>query len=301
MSHRFATTLFTLLTLLPLPSEAESYDYRPFLYLDGSLLASHLTAHICNNPEVYAFEKYQHMNPIKSGFQGGNGMQLGSTSDFMGGEDANGMLKSWILHQPDNSVAPLEIAQRAIALQGGNVLNGLRLVYNVVGEDESLPYGKLYRNSEPIFSKLIDITGEQKMARDGFNANRDKTPGKRLSSRGGNASSWVHFFGAAAIAYDEGTKSTWRGKAVGEVFVHIDQTFGYLQHNFADATKRKMTNHEGVLFGAKLAENLANLRAKKSCGEYSAPGQEYLEERPGLFKANYPLEPGEYPPDHISR
>jgi hypothetical protein len=311
--------IIAVILMLPKMSSASEYDNRAFLFLDGKLLADHLLPEVCNDNRITDFSGYSRLNPFASGIKGFVGNQFGNNWRRLptnSEEHEIEMFKKMIMEKPDDSVTPIDMAMMAISFTKGNVLNGLQLAYNVLLDARM--DARDDRNKPTIANKLVDITGEQNMAREAF-----KNPKKLFSSnfvistRGGKISNWYHFFGAAMIAYDEGTKEPpiklscdtkiknahLMGKMVAGTMVTIesalDKYFGIplRQAVIESNLKREQNNYQGVEFGARLAQNVVSLKLKNNCSSLVKPNQPYLADRPELFPKDYPLRPNENPAD----
>ncbi len=136
-----------------------------------------------------------------------------------------------------------------------------------------------------------------------------------MSTRGGKASAWYHFFGAAAATYDEATKKspfplsanaaarnayvmgriTGGGLMIAEEF--FDRMTQLLRLNGpVDFTKRHIINRQGVHFGANLARYLLLAKAGSfACEPTQHDDTYYLYDNPEIFGRNYPLRDGERP------
>lgn len=301
-----------MISLHATPCIADQYDYRPFLHLDGQQLSNHVAASICADLLKFDQSKIEHMNTFKAGLYGVFGWPL--TSDVSKNEQKQLLLAEWIFQQNDNSITPLDLVKKAIVIEDGNPLAGLRLAYNLLSRDSPR-----VRTRNLLFSRLIDITGEQKMAQDAFQLNKDKKPSPTLlnpiSSRGGKASAWYHFFGAAAVALGEGLKppplplgceleamnAQLMGKMAAGTMVQMetvfDHTFQFLNYKsyYVDSKKRALINQEGVEFGASLAKQLILIREKKDCDYFTQPTQPYLTDRPDIYGDKYPLKMDQHP------
>lgn len=297
---------------------AQEFDRRPFLYFDGQRFAQAAASGICQDREVFNFESYQHKLFILAGFMGWQGQSL-QVNDYPT-LDQQQSLEKWILQQPDNSITPLQLFLVATTITNNNVLDSLRLVYNTLsaGWNDNYEPAKPFRN-RPIWKKLIDITGEQVLAREAFRLNQTPPPKRlgfirRLSTRGGKSSAWYHFFGAAAIAYDEATKpapvplgptiragnARLTGNVVGGALTSLESAsekiFKTAKHGPVDLKKRTLINFQGVEFGASLAKYLilAASNIYSPCGQLFEASY-YLYDAPSIFGEDYPLKPGQRP------
>ena len=306
-----ALILLFLFFLRAVPCVADQYDYRPFLHIDGKNLSAHLVSSICSNLTNFDQSRLEHMNTFKSGWFGMLGWNV--ASDPSRDMEHQLTIAKWIFEQNDYSITPLDLAKKAIEVEDGNPLAGLRLIYNLLSAGSPRS-----RTNNLLFSKLVDITGEQKMAQDAFRLNKDKKPPaavfKPISSRGSKPSAWYHFFGAAMIALDEGLKrppfplgslEAMNAKLMGKLTVGtmvqmetiFDHSFQLLVYGsyYVDSKKRYLINWEGVQFGASLAEYLILIREKTSCDNFAQPTQPYLTDRPDLYGDDYPLKMDQYP------
>ncbi|MGE0763423.1 MAG: hypothetical protein AB7N80_09095 [Bdellovibrionales bacterium] len=316
-----ATWSFAWLGSLPQSHAQENYDYRPFLFLDGKALADHAAAELCKNPQAFNFQEYDHHTPAYSALLG----LYGFAFDHYANQADGARLESWILSQPDNSIDPLKLLQKSAELKNGNVLMALRLIYDLLTSEE-LQYSDeltprappIRRAKRPLFQKLVDITGEQKIVQDKHASGKfpkvERGWGRLISPRGGKASSWYHFFGAAAVAYDEATKPTGlpldcdmraanaqiMGRVAAGGLVGLEMVFDLFAQamtakTFVGQRKRYVMNSQGVEFGAKLAHNMILASEQKNCDRLAKPQQHYLVDRPDIFGAHYPLKEDESP------
>jgi hypothetical protein len=196
--------LFLICSFAGLEVLGGEFDQRPYLYLDGKKFADVAAQNLCVNSAAMSFRNYRHFTFLYSGIRGFDGSSLTRVSSSAQKSSAKKIdaVANWLRAQPANSVTPLGLLETAVKVENSNVLEALRLTYNLLSAER-----KKGANT-PLTAKLIDITGEQLISRNAFKNKPKRLLPIGLSTRGGKLSSWYHFFGAAAVAYDEATKPT---------------------------------------------------------------------------------------------
>jgi len=329
LANRWLVPLFILFTVFSLialgdDAAASEYDFRPDLYLDGGLLADHLAVTLCNDDRSLRFSEYEHKSAVGLALAANHGDKLDSTQNGQTWSEWLGFSKNaaeqkiideksfydWVQSQPDDSIDPLSFAKKAIEIKGGNVLEGLRFAYNLLtrGVEKSQLFVQ-----RPIFSKLVDITGEYKLVREAYATRVGSRPRKyeRIrSTRGGKASAWYHFFGAAAGSFDLGTAvfdqdkpNNFLGNEAYEKAYQIANVMMYLeianydsQNYFNDSYKRNSMNWAGVELGARLAQALLNTLTLHDCELWAKVDlPPYLSDRPDIFGEKWRLKGGQMP------
>ena len=258
---------------------------RPDLFLDGEALADRVS---------YWALKNTNSNRLDHGFRMELPRLYKGTAFFPAKDPRRVALRAWLLAQPDDSVFPHALIEKAIQIAGGNIELGLVVSWDVLRENFDDGYG---RNRFPRTKKLIDITGERAI----FRGNR--CPDSMGTIRGDNFSAWYHFVGTALLTVS--SANGWlMGPGGAEAFtnlmISVEQgLFGSRQ--LIDSQKRIAIDRAGARFGSQLVENLNRFTDVQSLIQHRKPGRPYLYDNPAEYGEAWHLKPGQNPCDFVEQ
>lgn len=278
---------------------------RPYLYLDGTRLANAITPWILKNtdPNVrrMSTEIYQLKKRLFLGDQVTTHLRLSDE------------LKVWMLSQPDRSILPQRLYEKAIEIAKGNVESGMISVWNVLCANHD---GYRTRNRLAHTVKLADITGEHVHFTPGdvLLPRVDPKTGRILMTdsgpiwrrlktiRGDIFSAWYHFAGTALNSYHRSTKgSGWlSGRLETDILIFGEEHVLFEKH--IDGYKRVLLDREGAKFGEALARNVRSFRTPEEFAkDPRATRKEYLYDAPEKYPRNWELRPGQQSIDYLTK
>jgi hypothetical protein len=233
-------------------------------------------------------------------------------------------LARWIAAQPNRSITPHALVQKAVQLSNGNVQRGLSYAWNTLCEHWQ---DAAMRNYSAPAVKLVDITGEfdtyheakisernmktsdflstsKKISWAGENAINIPSPDAKAnkSIRGDNFSAWYHFIGTSLLGFHLanrgdtvvgrlGAVAAARTVSAGSVFLEEHVLFP----EFVDPTKRVELDKAGYRFGIALAKHLRS-QVGRTPSSTGSPLDYYLYSDPRRYR-NWALPKGVHPMD----
>jgi len=230
-------------------------ELAPYRIVDGARLADRVT------PAVLRVDRAarERLEPLTDRLE-----RLGWASPFHPPHDPRRRaLLAWTLSQPDFSVEPHQLFEKALEIAQGSVQRALLLCWDQLRQGWMRPP---LRNIQPQTLKLFDITGERELFDGNFPGGVKElglwgsivTGQSRVEAetiRGDVFSAWYHFFGTAIDAFHRQRATAFpraEWATLGAIFVQ--ETLFTNRH--VDAHKRWILDTEGARFGGRLARNI---------------------------------------------